>query len=135
MNYKNLKLLEKLTLPLEVYYTRNKKLRLNLNQYRNAHFFILNGAKRAYDNLVGYGVKKFKPIDSRVLISYSFFPKRKSDVANFCCIQDKFFCDVLVLNGIILDDNCEIVKTLVYDFVDYDKKDPRIEVEIFEILA
>ena len=82
-------------LPLEVYYSKNKKFILNLNNYRNAHYRILSSAKRIYsENLVAelneWSLKpKFK---NPVTLEYVYYAKsnRRVDVSNPCSIIDKF---------------------------------------------
>lgn len=122
-----------ISLPLEIFYTSNKKMRLNLNQYRNAHYFTLSSVKNDFNRQVDTLLKNIKPITSRVILNYTLFPSRKSDVNNVCSIVDKFFEDLLVIKKILPDDNCEIVVGSIFSFGGYDKVNPRCEVEILSI--
>mgnify|MGYP003643022301 CR=1 FL=1 len=87
----------KISLPLEVYYSKNKKFILNLNNYRNAYY------------------------------TYYSKTKRRIDISNPCSIIDKFACDALVKAGIIKDDSFEQVQAVVYKFGGFDKENPRCE--------
>ena len=49
-------------------------------------------------------------------------------MVNVCCVVDKFSCDVLVDEGLIKDDNCEVVTKVVYKFGGFDKEQERVEV-------
>ena len=102
---------------------------LNLNVYRNAHYFTLDKAKKTFEEYVWNQVKtlpKFKYIG----IEYTLFPgsNRKMDISNTCCIVDKFFCDTLVNAQIIEDDNCGIVKKIVYLYGSVDRNNPHVEI-------
>lgn len=120
----------KISLPLEIYYTNTKKMRLNLNTYRNAHYFTLNAVKVEFGVLAVPLLKNIEPLASPIELTYTLFPKRKCDVNNVCCVVDKFFLDVLVKQNLIPDDNCEIVTKTTFKFGGYDKNQERVEVEI-----
>lgn len=102
--------------PTVVGLSKNKNWILNLNNYRNAHYQILNKAKVNFKHLVTKEISKlpvFKRIDS---IEYSLYrdTHRHCDVANVCSIVDKFFCDALVEAQKLPDDNYEYLKTISY---------------------
>lgn len=105
-------------------------MRLNLNQYRNAHYFILSSVKNDFNRQIDTLLKSIEPITSKAILNYTLFPKRKSDVNNVCSVVDKFFQDLLVIKKILPDDNCEIVIGSMFWFGNYDKVNPRCEVEI-----
>ena len=71
---------------------------------------------------------KFKNIE----LTYILYPgsDRKADVANICCIVDKFFCDTLVHKGIIEDDNYNVIKKINYLFGKVDKNNPHVNVTL-----
>lgn len=62
------------------------------------------------------------------LITLTFFPKtkRSSDLSNKC----ESVMDCLVDNGVLLDDNWNIVKKILLVFGGVDKTNPRVEIEI-----
>lgn len=118
-----------LSVPLKLHLPSKKSpyFYLNLNVYRNAHFFMLDKAKKTFEEQVWNQVKhlpKFKWIG----LEYTLFPgsKRRVDISNTCCIVDKFFCDTLVNAGIIEDDNSGIVKKINYRFGKVDKENPHV---------
>ena len=84
----------------------DKKVMLNLNDYRNAHHQTLSAAKRVFTPVSG---KLFSANKIRITYHVEKTTKRKFDTANIVSIVDKYFCDWLVNNGCIVDDNCDIV--------------------------
>lgn len=122
----------KIELPLEVYYSKNKKFILNLNNYRNAHYRILSSAKRIYTENLIPRLKDFKSFDKPVSLKYTYYAKsnRRLDISNPCSIIDKFTCDALVKAGIIEDDSFIQVVEVFYKFGGVEKDNPRCELII-----
>ena len=60
---------------------------------------------------------------------YVYYPgsKRRVDVANPCSVIDKFTCDAIVKNGILVDDNVSILKEVRYVYGGVDSNDPRCD--------
>jgi len=112
---------------------KKRKNYLNLNTYRNAHFIALNRSKKDYkeeikEELNKLGVfKKIKPV-------YKYYLPRKCDIGNVHSILEKYFLDALVELGHIQDDDCTQVIGADYEFVEYDKKNPRCEIFIEELI-
>ena len=108
----------------------DKKIMLNLNWYRNAHYQSLSAAKRLFAPISGKGFSA-----NKIRISYHLekTTKRRIDTNNVVSIVDKFFCDWLVNNGCLIDDNCDIVS---YGYIDgcNDCKESRViaKIEILE---
>ena len=80
--------------PLSVQVSSNKKFILNLNNYRNTHYQVLNKAKVQYKALIMpqlLNIGKFK----RISIHYRLFPKtrRRTDIGNVVAVHKKFFED------------------------------------------
>ena len=116
----------KIELPLEVYYSKNKKFILNLNNYRNAHYRILSSAKKIYaENLVNR--ISYPMYEEPVRLTYTYFAKskRRLDVSNPCSVIDKFTCDALVKAGVLEDDSFEQIKEVIYKFGGVEKDNPR----------
>jgi hypothetical protein len=113
----------------------NKVFILNLNNYRNAHHFTLNKAKKLFNDEVEpllQGInKRFKKFE----LVYTVYKndERKCDVNNICSIVDKFFCDVLVEKKIIVDDDYKHLPQSTFKWGGVDAENPRVEVEIIEI--
>ena len=89
------------TLPLYIY-IGSKKISLNLNWYRNAHYLILNKTKQSYFPLT---FEKFSA--KRIHVSYTMIwnNNRRTDLMNWIAIADKYFLDWLVSMNYI-DDDC-----------------------------
>ena len=124
----------KIDLPLEVYYTKNKKFILNLNNYRNAHYRTLASAKKIYaDNLVDR--ISHPKYEEPVVLTYTYYAKskRRLDVSNPCSIIDKFTCDALVKAGVLEDDSSKQIKQVIYKYGGIDKENPRCELVIKKI--
>ena len=111
---------------------RTKTFWLNLNTYRNAHYQTLNKAKKDFKEDV---LEQIRPLPSltdiwgQVEIHYTYYhpTKRRSDVANIVAIVDKFFCDALVEEGKMEDDNYDFLQRSAWEYGGHDKDNPRIE--------
>lgn len=108
-----------------------KPFYLNLNVYRNAHYHSLNNAKIGFAEIVAPRIAHLPAMD-RARISYHLYPGslRECDVANICCIVDKFFSDVLVTEGKLPDDNYKHLLGTANGFGAVDKSNPRVEAYI-----
>lgn len=123
-------------LPLEVQVSAKKKFILNLNNYRNTHFHVLNKSKVVYTEQVKSILASISTLKyDKIALSYTLYPKdrRRKDVSNICSIVDKYFSDALVEMGVIPDDDYEHVIGVQYLFGSIDKDNPRVEVEIIPI--
>lgn len=118
-----------LAIPLE-----KKNFSLNLNIYRNAHFYELNAAKDKFHKYIGKLLDGITPM-KRVMIIYTLFfgSKRRVDISNICSIVDKFFCDTLTDKQIIPDDSYDVVQEIIYRFGGIDKENPRVEALIVDL--
>lgn len=94
-----------------------KKISLNMNWYRNAHYMTLNASKRAYYPK-GDAFKANKiSVEYKLVLNSN----RRTDFMNWIAIADKYFLDALVTVGCISDDcvknyasmaaSCEIDKS------------------------
>jgi len=75
---------------------------LNLNTYRNLNFIVNNQMKQLFKPIQG---ELFKAEKIRITYFVEKKMKRLFDTRNITDIVDKFFCDWLVKNGYIPDDN------------------------------
>lgn len=107
---------------------------LNLNQYRNAHYHILNKAKIVFKEEVSKSILSL-PSLNEIELTYTLYPPshRDMDVANVCSIVDKFFCDALVELGKLSDDCYKFLGKVRYEFGKVDKMNPRVDVHIEEL--
>jgi len=111
----------------------DKKVYINLNNYRNWHHQISNQAKHQFceDLRPQLEGKKFK---TPISITFTLYKasKRKTDRANILSIIEKFFCDAIVYYECIEDDNDDFISSTHYYSNGVDKENPRCEIEIKE---
>ena len=124
---------------LPIYYTIEKKTKKSktilvaLNWYRNAHFIESNNVKHYYHQLIAKEVWSIK--FNKIKLKYKVFIKRSwTDYHNIRSILEKFFLDWLVENWNIIDDNENYVLWDLWCEVFKDKDNPRIEIEIQELI-
>lgn len=120
----------KLVLPLYLIVGKGKpkKLPLNLNHYRNAHFHVLNSMKVQFKKAISTQLT-FPKLVEPVKISYVLYPPthRELDISNVLCIVDKYLCDALVEAGLMEDDNFNHLPQVEFRFGAVDKENPRAE--------
>ena len=116
----------------------NKKFILNLNNYRNTHYILLNKAKRNYYYLIKSHLKSLKGKNyDKAILTYTLYPKsaRMTDLDNVISIHQKFFQDALVKENVIKEDNYKHIYHNIQKFGAVDKNNPRVEIDInFNIL-
>jgi len=117
--------------PLRVPVTKTKYFVLNLNQYRNAHFYTLNTAKIRYKESLATQLTDVLLV-TPIKITYTLFPKNKQrgDLGNALSVHQKFFEDALVEYGCISDDSYKEVVQSTFLFGEVDKDNPRVEIQI-----
>ena len=120
--------------PLKVLASRVKTFVLNLNQYRNTHFRVLNTCKINYKNHMTAQIKS-SPSFNKVLCLYKVYApnKRSFDLGNVCSIHEKFFEDAFVELGKLPDDNIDYIPLVIYMGCGIDKDKPRVEIEVLEL--
>lgn len=133
----------KLSLPLSVQVSKRKTFILNLNNYRNAHFQVLNKAKKMYieEVISAFPDKKFlvasqkQILFRKVELTYTLYQptSRRVDISNPLSIIDKFTCDALVELGVLPDDASDNIPKVTYQWGGIDRENPRCEVEIREL--
>ena len=102
---------------------------LNLNNYRNTHYHVLNKAKQTYTEELNLDhLPSYIKIQVRLVVYAK--NKRKFDLDNVCSIHAKFFLDSLVKANKIPDDSYDCVTRLVYEFGGICKDDPRVDIFI-----
>jgi hypothetical protein len=80
----------------------DKKISLNLNWYRNAHFQKLNATKQTYYPITF--PRGFKATEISIAYILVWNSNRRTDLMNWIAIADKYFLDWLVQFGYIPDD-------------------------------
>lgn len=106
---------------------------LNLNVYRNLHFYKLNFQKKAFHDFVKPLLSGLPPMEV-ISLHYQINPKGGSrlDTMNVGSIVDKFFSDALVLCGIVPDDDYKHVVRNDFEFGSLCPNDPHVLVTITE---
>lgn len=106
---------------------------LNLNVYRNLHFYKLNFQKKAFHDFVKPLLSGLPPMEA-ISLHYQINPKGGSrlDTMNVGSVVDKFFSDALVLCEIIPDDDYKHVVKNDFEFGSLCPNDPHVLVTITE---
>ena len=119
--------------PLKVPKNKTKFFILNLNNYRNTHFRVLNNTKITYKRLVAVQIQALPTYNIPVFIWYKLYPasRRKTDIGNVVSVHKKYFEDALVEMNKITDDNYEWIKGSIETFIKVDKENPRVEILIY----
>lgn len=106
---------------------------LNLNVYRNLHFYQLSYQKNAFHKYVKTRLSGL-PRLGKVKLHYEIHPKSKGrlDTMNVGSVVDKFFSDALVECGVIEDDDYNNVIFNSFCFGSVNPKDPHVLITITE---
>lgn len=120
--------------PLQIFVGKRKFI-LNLNNYRNTHYRVLNNAKVTYKMIMKKQIEKLPKLQPPIQITYTVFKgdKRNCDIGNICSIHQKFFEDALVELGKLPDDNHNMIKRSIFEWGGIDKLSPAVEIMIEEV--
>lgn len=119
--------------PLQIFVGKRKFI-LNLNNYRNTHYRVLNNAKVTYKMYMKKQIEKLPRLQPPIQITYTVFKgdKRNCDIGNICSIHQKFFEDALVELGKLPDDNHNMIKRSIFEWGGIDKLNPCVMIMIEE---
>jgi Holliday junction resolvase RusA-like endonuclease len=111
--------------------TKDKRVYLNMNTYRNLHYVTNNNAKKAYLEAIREQIKGLV-IQTPVNITYRVLKpsKRRLDKMNVIAVVSKYLLDALTEVGFWEDDNDDFVKKETIMPTVYDKGNGRVEVII-----
>lgn len=129
----------KLVVPYYYFQERKKKksrnIMIGMNWYRNCNHHLSNDVKKYYHELVISQLEAFEGDKiGKYRVKYKLFYKSKSqDMMNILSVIDKFVQDGIVEFGLVNDDNVQYCKRVVYEVVEQDIVNPRIEIELEEI--
>lgn len=115
----------KIRVPIFVEMGKNKKKKyyLNLNLLRNRVAHLNNNIKKEFHREIVASLPKDTYFEQFKVHYTLYLPnKLKRDVANVCSIIDKNFCDVLVSEGIVPEDNYYHLQEITYKLGGYDHK-------------
>lgn len=120
--------------PLQIFVGKRKFI-LNLNNYRNTHYRVLNNAKVTYKMLMKKQIEKLPRLQPPIQITYTVFKgdKRNCDIGNICSVHQKFFEDALVELGKLPDDNHNMIKRSIFEWGGIDRLNPCVQVMIEEV--
>lgn len=112
--------------------TKKNSQQILVNHKTGRPFIMPSKRYKEYEkNAEQYLPKLEEPIsDSCNLKAVFYMPtRRRVDLVNL----EEALCDVLVKYGVIEDDNCKIITGMDKSRVEYDKENPRTEVEIMPL--
>lgn len=111
--------------------TKDKRVYLNMNSYRNLHYITNNNAKKAYLEAIREQIEGLV-IQTPVNITYRVIKpsKRRLDKMNVVAVVSKYLLDALTEVGFWEDDNDEFVKEETIKPTVYDKGNGRVEIII-----
>lgn len=120
--------------PLQIFVGKRKFI-LNLNNYRNTHYRVLNNAKVTYKMYMKKQIEKLPRLQPPIQITYTVFKgdKRNCDIGNICSVHQKFFEDALVELGKLPDDNHNMIKRSIFEWGGIDKLNPCVMIMIEEV--
>ena len=122
-----------LSIPTSILY-RGKKVRLNLNEYRNWHYRVSNIYKKSFKALVSESIESLL-FTKQIKIEYTYYAPdaRKRDLMNVIAVVDKFFQDALVENGCMDSDDTDTVVAVSSLYGGIDRGNSRIDVTIIPL--
>ena len=105
--------------------------RLNLNKYKNSHSFMINTAKKRFEELIN-DMPIEQQFKHKVYMAYTVYAgsNRVWDLSNFASIITKFTEDALVRRGVLVDDNRDILPIILFMYGGYIKGEEKCEVLI-----
>lgn len=120
--------------PLKILSSKVKTWILNLNNYRNTHYRVLNNCKINYKKYMEKQIKKL-PKFNKIAVVYTAYngTNRKFDLGNVCSVHEKFFEDALVELGKLPDDNVSRIPLVLYLYGGLDKDSPRVDIEVMDL--
>jgi len=119
--------------PLSVIKTKTKDFILNLNNYRNAHYQVLNKTKVEFCKLMDERYPDdYEQAPGEVKTTYTVWAgsRRKFDLPNVCSIVQKYTEDWMTHKGIIPTDDITVIAECSYIYGGIDTGDPRVEIGV-----
>lgn len=121
-------------LPTSVQVSKNKRIHLNLNGYRNWHHRVQHETKLLFEQEVKKLLKGI-PKQEKIHLHYVLYgpTNQRRDLMNVIAIVDKYFSDALPKTGVIDDDHSEIIVSTSSSYGGVDRTNPRVSVTIFPV--
>ena len=123
-------------IPTYIYISKNKKVSLNMNTYRNLHYQCNNKAKHnlmVAIKLNGSFAGQLPQPPYQFIYTIYRKDKKRADLMNIGSIVDKFTSDALVTLGYLSDDNTDIIKKVTVIDGGIDKLNPHARLEIMPV--
>lgn len=103
---------------------------MGLNWYRNAHFMVLNKAKKFIHSVVEDTIDGDPILEGEIHAHYKVYIKRRgTDGGNIRSVAEKFALDAIKAAGYISDDTADIIISDSSEYF-FDKEYPRVEVTL-----
>lgn len=114
--------------------TKDKRIYINMNSYRNLHYLVNNQVKKMYLEAVREQLEGVT-IQTPVEITYKVYKKtsRRLDKLNVISVTGKYLLDAITELGCWPDDNDDYVKTETILPTELDRANSRVEVTIISI--
>ncbi len=112
--------------------TKDKRVSINLNQFRSMHHRTYTEAKKAYCEAMREQIEQFDFESGKLNIHYNYYAARDNtpDLDNFVGAAKKFMQDAMVKCGFIEDDNVNFITGNSDKYCGIDRVNPRIEMFI-----
>ena len=126
-----------ISLTLPIYFGTKKKYLMSLNWLQDVHYKARNKVKQEFHEQIGKIVTSDKMFfKGNIKTHYRLYYKNKlCDAPNVVAVIDKFLLDALQEHNIIVQDNVQYYIASSWEVVAQDRVNPRIEVEIKEIVC
>jgi Holliday junction resolvase RusA-like endonuclease len=121
-------------LPTFIQKSANKRLALNLNEYRNWHYRDQHYTKEVFEKLARELLKGI-PKQDKVHLHYVLWAptSQRRDLMNVIAVVDKYFSDALSKSGVIDDDSTRYIVSVSTSFGGVDRPNPRVSVSIIPV--
>jgi hypothetical protein len=121
-------------LPTFVQVSKNKRVALNLNGYRNWHYQVQNKTKTLFEQIVRDELRGI-PKQDMVHLHYVLYgaTNQRRDLMNVIAVVDKYFSDALPKSGVLDDDHAGIIVSNSSAFGGVDRVNPRVTVTIVPV--
>ena len=115
---------------------KDKNIMVALNWYRNVNHFLNNDVKKHYHKLVIDEIAscKFKKMQLYKINYKLYYSDKRTDLMNVVSVIDKYFQDALQKLELTDDDNVEHCQEISCRVAGLDKKNPRVEIEVIEVI-
>lgn len=122
--------------PLNVPISKKKQFILNLNNYRNLFYRLLNISKINYKEIVKQQIQELLPDGlEKIAVIYRVYKgdRRRFDLGNICSVHEKYFEDAVVELGKLPDDKYDNIISVVFLLGGIASENPRVDIEVYDM--